>query len=193
MVDGLGDLGKGGCEPRRLARVQSRMSIALVRIRCIAAGLLASATTVVFAVPADDPLQSAACRRAVDALEAHERHLPAAAGAASAPAHARLRALRREASTTCLGAAPDRAPSRATRRPPIEIASPARGPAPRPAAVEVLPAVQRTAPPASITGCDATGCWASDGTRLQRLGTDLVGPRGVCSVQGTLLQCPPSR
>ncbi|WP_295638039.1 hypothetical protein [uncultured Methylibium sp.] len=63
--------------------------------------------------------------------------------------------------------------------------------APRP-----VPAPSAIAPPPSplvVTGCDATGCWASDGSRLQRLGPDLVGPRGTCTVQGAVLACPPPR
>jgi hypothetical protein len=45
--------------------------------------------------------------------------------------------------------------------------------------------------PKSITSCDALGCWASDGTRLQRVGPNLLGPRGFCSAPGGVLQCPP--
>jgi hypothetical protein len=41
-----------------------------------------------------------------------------------------------------------------------------------------------------VTTCDIGGCWTSDGTRLQRAGPDLVGPRGVCTVQGALAFCP---
>jgi hypothetical protein len=44
--------------------------------------------------------------------------------------------------------------------------------------------------PYAITSCDAGGCWANDGSRLNRVGPNLWGPRGVCTVQGTLLQCP---
>jgi hypothetical protein len=53
------------------------------------------------------------------------------------------------------------------------------------------PAVPQTPPPAVVTTCDAAGCWTSDGRRLERVGPNMfVGPRGVCSAQGALLQCP---
>ncbi len=52
------------------------------------------------------------------------------------------------------------------------------------------PPPPRNAPPLVITSCDPTGCWASDGSRLNRMGQNLLGPRGLCSVQGNLLQCP---
>lgn len=45
-------------------------------------------------------------------------------------------------------------------------------------------------PPAGIAACDATGCWTSDGRRLQRTGPVLLGPRGFCTLNGTLLACP---
>ena len=47
-----------------------------------------------------------------------------------------------------------------------------------------------TEKPYAITSCDAGGCWANDGSRLNRLGPNLWGPRGICTVQGSLLQCP---
>lgn len=142
----------------------------------------------------DDPLQSPACRRALEVLDAQQRERPATEGAASAPAsRARLQVLRREASVACLGTAPDRAPQRARLQTPIEVAPPAPAPAARRPATAAPPAVPRVAAPAVITSCDANGCWASDGSRLQRMGPDLVGPRGVCSVQGAVLNCPSSR
>jgi hypothetical protein len=56
-----------------------------------------------------------------------------------------------------------------------------------PALAPVLP-VQPTL--VTITTCDPGGCWASDGSRLQRFGPNLVGPRGVCTVQASQLHCP---
>ncbi len=50
------------------------------------------------------------------------------------------------------------------------------------------PVTQR--PLLSITSCDANGCWSSDGTRLQRFGSQLLGPRGFCNVQGSVVNCP---
>jgi hypothetical protein len=56
-------------------------------------------------------------------------------------------------------------------------------------------ALPQAAPPAlerpyAVTSCDPGGCWANDGSRLNRVGTNLWGKRGVCTLQGTLLQCP---
>jgi hypothetical protein len=47
------------------------------------------------------------------------------------------------------------------------------------------------APPAPLTvgACDPGGCWASDGSRLQRVGPQLLGPRGFCTQQGAFLHC----
>jgi hypothetical protein len=56
--------------------------------------------------------------------------------------------------------------------------------APRP---PVAPAGDR---PYAITSCDPGGCWANDGSRLNRVGTTLLGRQGVCILHGTLLQCP---
>jgi len=36
----------------------------------------------------------------------------------------------------------------------------------------------------------AVGCWASDGTRVDRFGPNLGGRRGVCTLSGAVLQCP---
>jgi hypothetical protein len=38
-----------------------------------------------------------------------------------------------------------------------------------------------------VVACDATGCWASDGSNLLRAGPSLLGLR---SVQGTTLRGP---
>lgn len=53
------------------------------------------------------------------------------------------------------------------------------------------PAPRPAPPPLTISACDATGCWASDGTRLQRAGPNLLGPTGVCTTSGPFVQCPP--
>jgi hypothetical protein len=137
---------------------------------------------------ADDPLNSPACLQALARLEAAE--------VARAPAPDDLSAARSHAARQCLRERLDR-PAAAERRTPMPL-PPER----------VLPALSRSGlpPPSpltevgptatrrsltSITQCDAAGCWASDGSRLQRLGPDLVGPKGVCSVQGSVLLCPP--
>jgi hypothetical protein len=53
--------------------------------------------------------------------------------------------------------------------------------APRPSPPPV--AIER---PATITSCDAHGCWTNDGTRLQRIGPGLGGP---CSIAGNTAFC----
>lgn len=144
-----------------------------------------------------DRTQSPACRKALDALQAQE----AAAAAASAPqgraqqraTRARLQALQRDAATACLGGsrAKRRMPAGATMQPPISVPPVSVGPQPAmpPAAPPSL-AVPTQAPLVTLTACDAAGCLASDGTRLQWVGPNLLGPRGLCTVQGVTLQCP---
>jgi hypothetical protein len=93
----------------------------------------------------------------------------------------------------CLGS-PDLRPPAARARTPLEVGSalPALPSVPTPrAAAPGRSAPVPTAPPLVTLGaCDAAGCWASDGTRLQRQGSLLLGPRGYCSLVGTVLSCP---
>jgi hypothetical protein len=65
-------------------------------------------------------------------------------------------------------------------------------PASVPAPLEsTRPVVPQSRTPTVITTCDAAGCWTSDGRRLERVAPDMfVGPRGICSGQGVMLQCP---
>ena len=65
-------------------------------------------------------------------------------------------------------------------------------PASAPAPLEsTRPVVPQSRMPTVITTCDAAGCWTSDGRRLERVAPDMfVGPRGICSGQGVMLQCP---
>jgi hypothetical protein len=135
-----------------------------------------------------DPLRAPACLAAQQQLKVQEEltarersHRPA------------LDAARRQVGVICLRA-PD-APPRVVRAPapapavdagtsvPITIRR-STGP------TAVAPATPRTQPPLSVTSCDALGCWANDGTRLQRVGPSLLGPRGYCSTAGTALSCP---
>lgn len=120
-----------------------------------------------------------------------------------------LTAVRRQAALRCLGLAipqdsvgpatlkPDRAtPSAARihRVPPPPLAVEPIRLRPTPALAQV-PAGPLGPPPgaptpAAITLCDATGCWDSTGVRHNQQGPVLVGPRGVCTLQGGLLNCP---
>ncbi|MBL8359268.1 MAG: hypothetical protein JNN18_02160 [Rubrivivax sp.] len=159
----------------------------------------AVAATLVAAVPAraagtdGDPLRAPACREALAALERAEREAPAPpAEGASGAMPAALTAARRQAAQVCLAGPPDPPrPAQPSMRPPIAVplatVAPARPPPSVPGPTMAVPAPRA---PVTITACDTTGCWASDGTRLQRAGPQLLGPRGLCSTAGALLNCP---
>ncbi len=146
------------------------------------------------------------CLQALDALQQREAELPArgAAGPA-ATLDPRLRALRSRTATICLGS-PDEprrssaAPARSAERArsaaraaegPIRV-PPIAGlvPMPRAAAPEPLPPLPVPRTPAVVLGCDVAGCWSSDGSRLQRMGPNLVAPSGQCVLGGSVIQCP---
>jgi hypothetical protein len=160
--------------------------------RCLVLLTLACSAGTVWA-QAGDPLQSAGCRHALEALEAQE----AATLDRRETALARLEPLRRRAATACLGAridgarpaAPPRAAQPPISVPPVTIAPPPRVPVPG-AVGPAAPTWKELEPPTTVIGCDATTCWASDGSRLQRAGANLIGPRGLCSLKGTVLVCP---
>jgi hypothetical protein len=139
-----------------------------------------------------NPIDSAACRRAVDTLAAREA--AAASDRTSATARGAVTAAQRQAALSCLGG-PDVAASTPQRAGPPPVlgtpsALPPRPPATPPPAPRALPSSRVSAPPLTLNGCDATGCWASDGTRLQRAGPNLLGPRGICTTSGPFVQCP---
>lgn len=122
-----------------------------------------------------------------------------------------LTVVRRQAALRCLGLAipadsvgpatlkPDRATPSAARNhrvppPPVAVEpirlrpTPALPQAPaRPGPVGPPPAATA---PVAITACDATGCWDSTGARHNQQGPVLLGPRGACTQQGGLLNCP---
>jgi hypothetical protein len=148
-----------------------------------------------------DTLQSNDCQQALEALRAQEAAVVAArrAGGQSDARYQRspdpkLEELRRHAAHACLGGRADSPPP--SQRfaqppiavPPIAVARPALPPARPTEPVGLSP--KQAQPPTFITACDPLGCWANDGSRLIRVGPDLLGPRGFCSVQGTLLHCP---
>jgi hypothetical protein len=151
---------------------------------------------------AANPLQTPACQRALEALTQSEQHARQAvssdAAASQAGERERLRAARQGAARECLRAQADEA-APAARRPsvPAALAVPPVAPdapaaaVPVPRATGPAPgATSGAAPLRSIAGCDALGCWASDGTRLQRIGTQLLGPHGYCTETAGVLTCP---
>ncbi|HEY0856841.1 MAG TPA: hypothetical protein VGE16_07280 [Albitalea sp.] len=144
-------------------------------------------------------IESERCRAALGALQdAQAEAVTKRAGASPAKpldgeTAKRLEALRRQAARACLGGTGDPTPHAGQPAPaPLDRRS-----TPRPLASPVLPPAPMTpapvppAPPLTVLSCDSSGCWASDGSRLQQLGPHLLGPRGLCTQQGLMLNCPP--
>lgn len=167
--------------------------------RCICALTVALAVSVVVAQEGDR-LQSADCRKALDALQTQEdaaAALPRSGSQIEGHEHrnvAGLKTARHRAAIACLGGRADSPPpsGRFAQPPitvvPITIAPPAASPQVPAGPVLTLP--KKVEPPTMVTVCDPLGCWASDGSRLPRVGPNLLGPRGLCSGQGVLLHCP---
>ncbi len=109
---------------------------------------------------------------------------------------ARLAAAREQAGLKCLGEKPPPLPEGRFVPPPEPLAplrlrpAPALAPAPATAPIAPPPRPLAIPRPPVITSCDAAGCWDSDGTRYHQQGPVLLGPRGVCTVQAGLLNCP---
>jgi len=168
-------------------------------VRCRALLLTLTLSTLpVWASESD--IQSAACRDALAALQAHESALAAAASSpsptpdrpATASADRTWRALRAQAAHVCLGGEPDAPPPppRAPVTPPIAVPPVAAAPPVAPPAVRAAPAplLARPLPPV-IMSCDTIGCWTSDGERLPQFGRSPFDPRVRCSVQGRVVMC----
>ncbi|NML18582.1 hypothetical protein [Azohydromonas caseinilytica] len=153
------------------------------------------------ATPAQEgnALHAAECRGALAALQAQESSAlagPRPDEAAQRAALVRLNAARDRAARACLQGRPDQPalPGRLA-QPPLSVPPPVAltpQPAPLPPPPTGIPVPPpRPAPPSAITSCDVAGCWANDGTRLQRIGPNqLLGPRGFCTASGALLNCP---
>lgn len=159
-----------------------------------ALALLGLAAMQAFAAPASGSPASATCRHALDALrEREDRVLAAPRGAVEGERQQMLQA-RRAAALACLGEAdaetPRRVPGAADGLLPAVPLKPLLPPAPRSAGPAVPAPAPAPALPRTLTTCDANGCWTSDGQRLQRVGPQLLGPRGFCSVAGAAVQCP---
>lgn len=157
------------------------------------------------AAPSTDSLHSAECASALHALQDVEDAMLASTkssqgnGAADRPVLSKLAKLKRDAARTCLGgdgsvSRPHQhlgqtplsvTPVTATPLLPLPLPSP-RLPARTPSPLQPV----LVPPLKSVVSCDAVGCWINDGTRLQKLGPGLLGPKGFCSVQGSVLSCP---
>ena len=135
---------------------------------------------------ADDPLESTGCSRALDALQAQET-AAAALQPSEGPAHgaalARLKSLRQEAAHACLGGSAAVLVPQRLAQPPVTVprvtVTPRVPPVPPAVAPPPAPPQGVVGPPVRVIACDATGCWASDGSRLLRAGPGLLGPRGL--------------
>lgn len=164
----------------------------------LAGALAAAAATASAAATSADPLRSPACIRALDALQAQEAvALPSRPASGRAhPPDLKLQAARRDAAVACLRSRDDPPAIRQPYVQPPITAQPQPQPTPRSPRALALPRepmrplVRPIDRPRFITTCDAIGCWADDGSRLDRVGPDLRGPRGPCTLQGTLLTCP---
>jgi hypothetical protein len=44
--------------------------------------------------------------------------------------------------------------------------------------------------PGTVSSCDSGGCWDSEGHRLNFMGPMLIGPQGLCTLQGQSVHCP---
>jgi len=156
------------------------------------------------ATQAVDTLHSDACLRALEALQAREAVEVAArrAQAASEAPFQRaaidgLEALRNAAALACLGSRVDTRPPvlRLRAEPPVTVAPIAGlarvGPASAPSGAPITGMSPLPSPrPTLVTSCDPTGCWTNTGQRLSRAGPNLVGPNGICTLQGVILHCP---
>ena len=164
-------------------------------------GVVALGCALVGVARADELPKSPACRTALEALDHAEAVLAdvAAASAAALPdadrqrsVAARLQPLRVRVAHACLGGlTTSPSPSQHT----WVVPEPARSVAsiPRiqpPAMPPVTVPMPRFEAPITLSNCSAATCLGSDGSTLTRVGPNVVGPRGVCTVQGIFLRCP---
>jgi hypothetical protein len=158
--------------------------------RILATLLFAAAASTALSAPAPDPdpLSSSECAAAREELDQ-------AIGEPAPNRRAqpeRLARARRQAALACLGpqsGSRERsgAPQPAQAVPPAVIGVRPAQPPPAIAAPQPPLAIPRAA---VITTCDPAGCWDSEGRRLNNMGPLLMGPRGLCTIQGGVLNCP---
>lgn len=174
-----------------------------MRARFLALPFVLVAASLPVRAATTDPLRSDDCRRAIASMQVEEAAeatrrasdvVPRPALPVPVPGRSLLDA-RRHTAQSCLAGRADVEPvsGRSAQAPvvveppaPILPVASARAPSIVPPS-RALPAPKR---PDAVVSCDAAGCWASDGSRLQRIGPALWGPSGACTLQGTSLQCP---
>lgn len=160
------------------------------------------------ALAADLP-KSPECRSALQALDQEEAEMAAQAkgdvhnasgGARKQVADIHLRPLRERVARECLGGletgpSPSQhtwvAPTSVRPVMPVAPAMPLARKQPQ-TTVPTAPFVPppRFEPPVTIANCVGGTCLTSDGSRLTRVGPNLVGPRGTCMTQGAFVRCP---
>jgi hypothetical protein len=131
------------------------------------------------------------CELAMDVLRQEESRAleQARAGQVSPDGPASLQTARRVAAHACLGGRGEPPlPTHGAIVPTLPVPPAARVPEVTPS--PPVPAAPSALMPNVVTNCDPNGCWTSNGTRLPRSGPSLVGPRGACQLQGTLVICP---
>ena len=159
-----------------------------MRRRAAVGQVLALAAAALAHAQGADPLHSRECDAARAVLESA---LDEAAhkGAGSAQ---RLAAARKQAMEACLGPESGGRARRGAPEPAIVVPPPVMQVPRAPALPGTAPSAAPPAytPPAVVTTCDSTGCWDSNGQRIERLGPMLVGPRGACTEAGGTVHCP---
>ena len=135
-----------------------------------------------------DPLASPECHAARAELAQALNDADSAQG----PSGERLARARAGAAAACLGrndGARERAgaPEPAQRVPPPLIVNGRASSLPK---MESAPPPLAIPRPTFLTVCDASGCWDSEGRRLNSAGPALMGPRGLCSGTGNTVNCP---
>ena len=136
-------------------------------------------------MPESDPLKSDGCQLARSKLDT-------ALNAAAKNRHdkaAQLALARQRMASACLGPASSSQAATRSRQTPL-VVPPIVPAAPAPPVIAAPPPALTVPRTSMITSCDAGGCWDSDGVRLQRSGPNLMGPRGPCTAQGVLFNCP---
>lgn len=102
----------------------------------------------------------------------------------------RLAAARARAAKACLGG-DERGRKRAgAPEPPLRVAPPVITDGTQLPKLEQAPPPLVIPRPTIVTTCDASGCWDSEGRRLNNAGPVLMGPRGLCSGTGLTVSCP---
>lgn len=154
--------------------------------RIIAALLLAIVPALTHAQA--DPLASPKCLAARAELE---QALDDADGSRGSSAE-RLTLARAQSAVACLGLDNGTRQRFGAPEPPRVVIPPliTDRHAPRLLKLDSVPPPLAIPRPTVVTTCDASGCWDSEGRRLNNAGPVLMGPRGLCSGTGNTFNCP---